>query len=262
MKKLCASVTILLVTGLAFAQNNSTITTIGTNNIADVEQDYTSGGVNNSIILQDHGSTIPIMNARAYITQIGGGNLSDLHQYHQGTSSQSNGNNFEATIEQVGQDNESQAYQKNNNHILMVYQQGTGNYQESNQVGNKHTGDISQYGTTNESYLTQSGANNNATVEQHGTSNYSEVNHPDHRASADVYQQGTGNSSIITQYDWYNTSSVEQHGTENESIITQNGGTGSGDPGNNNASVYQSGISYYSIITQVGYSNSADVNQH
>ena len=155
MKKIFAIlITLILCVSLSYAQDFSSIVQDGHDNLADVDQAYVSGAYNNSYILQDNG----VGTSEAWIDQLGGGNLSNVHQTFGGVTPRDNDN--KAWVNQIGWNNNTQLFQKYDNEKMNVYQEGIGNYSYSSQIGNMNEGDVDQIGQTNQAYLYQEEHNN------------------------------------------------------------------------------------------------------
>lgn len=248
---------VLLYISLSNAQDYSKIEQDGHSNLANVDQAYTGGNYNNSYILQDNG----VGTSKTWIDQLGGGNLSDVHQTFGGNAPRNNNNM--ASVNQIGWDNNTQVYQKYDNEQINVYQEGWRNYSNSSQIGNMNEGVVEQIGNDNQSIINQDNNNNWAKVRQEQFLNYSIIDQTNgYRSKADIYSIGTSNYSSVTQNNWYNFADVDQVGTGNQSYITQYDGTNTPGVDNNTAKVYQVGNFHISNIMQDGITNSANVYQH
>lgn len=240
----------------AFSQDTSTITQLGTNGTAQIEQ-IGNFGTNAATIAQNSGdantagisqtglgsSTIPT-SADATITQ-GGGNakFASIDQHDSGRVS--------ANIVQDGDSDQSMIIQVNSDRVAISNTQTGINNVASLTQWNLYEGGIS---------FDQAGDGNLATVMQHDGA----------YLTANGTQAGTGNIAYIDQAGTRAVVETRQEGYANRLTVAQEGG--GGDFSNisitqtsnlNVANVTQAGSGFTATVVQnVGDGNTATINQH
>jgi len=286
MKKLFA-LTIVLLCGYSFAQNNeSTVTVNGSNNSATVNQ---TGADNDNILNQTSNNTFTLQ-------QTGNTNLSKLNQTSPGSN--------EAFVEQLGNNNilargGNLAIQGNDN-LLDLLQQGNNNEVNFYQDARVQSAWIDQIGDFNKVKVSQDSYGNTTDIDQVGSYNYTNVKQDNGIVGntsissvtgsfngdgttgdlwLDIIQLGSGNKASTTIEGDYNDADVKQTGDNHRSTIDiyisslynivdviQDGGNSSrstvriGAGESNDVDITQTGNSHRSIIQIISNSDQNDVD--
>ena len=275
MKKVSLVFVMVLVAGMAMAQNKSLVDQVGNSNGATVAQ---TGTLNDATAKQIGNSDV------ALVKQVGTSNI--------GVSDQINGNTNNATIDQDGTTN--QAYLTQGmvpnyyaapynissavpalRNVGSIKQIGAANYSEFVQVGTDNAGSVSQNGNGNIGYAYQgwafgfwgetpttsalSSTNSTATISQIHNSNDGDIwQYGGDNNKANISQDGNSNLARISQgfiytdapYDFtnpvYNTKN-------NTASLTQSGD-------NNAAKLFQLGDGNSFALTQNGNGNSVGLD--
>lgn len=272
-------------TGLTNTANTFQNADAGPNNIITVNQNGTGAGGNKALVDQSDFLTI---SSQATVLQNGQNLKSTVIQHYavddvaitdqtgasnnatinQGNGSQGSSNSYayiqqyslfgpqDATISQLGDNNNAQIYQSNNagpNNVATVNQNGNNNIgflDQSDFSTVSTTGFISQLGNGNQAYLLQRGggpftSGSSATIGQTGNSNYASlIQYGGANNQATISQ--TGDVNIVTGV---SGSSGLQVGTNNLLTVTQASLTGG--PGQY-AQVQQLGSGNVGVINQTG----------
>lgn len=215
MKKVSLVLGMVLVAGMAMAQNKAKVDQVGTSNGATVAQT----GVLNDATAKQFGNT-----NGALVKQIGTSNI--------GVSDQLNGNRNNSSVDQYGNTNEAYLVQG------MIPGYYGSDVNTSAMVSNNNIGSIKQNGVKEVGELLQVGNENNGAIDQKGGDNN----------TANVYQGWAGDwwgqSTYTALYSYKSTAGIAQIGSNNAGAIWQYGGT------NNYASISETGDGNTARISQ------------